>query len=312
MSRHAKNKSIIAINRALLSGTFRGLGALPWRALYAIASSLGWLAHSVVKYRRKICADNIRSSFPEMSAAEVEKTSREFYDLLADYFVETVKMGSMNRDEMMRRLKFENIDEVNADLHAGRNVSVFLGHIFNWEWVSTMPLWLDLSSGAVPCQIYHPLDNIAADQVFGRLRTRFGATNLSMAEAPKALLEMQMKGIPTITGYIADQTPPGNSLHHWLDFLHHDTPVFMGAEKISRKLHAAVYYIDMLRPSRGQYIARFVKISPDAAVEPPGELTARYFRMLEDSISRHPARWLWTHRRWKHQRHQNPPPSAGS
>ncbi len=256
----------------------------------------------MVRYRRDICADNIRSSFPEMTDEEVERTSRRFYSLLADYFVETVKLGAMGRDEMMRRMKFENIDEVNADLRAGRNVSVFLGHIFNWEWVSTMPLWLDTATGARPCQIYHPLDNIAADQVFGALRTRFGATNLSMAEAPKALLEMQRDGTTTITGYIADQTPPGNSLHHWLNFLHHDTAVFMGAEKISRKLHAAAYYIDMRSPARGEYVARFVKMTPDATGETPGELTQRYFSMLEDSIRRDPPRWLWTHRRWKHRR----------
>lgn len=302
MGHHTHNKTLVAINRALLSGAFRGLGALPWRALFGIGSALGWMAHSVVRYRRKVCDDNIRSSFPDMTPEEVEKTSREFYSLLGDYFAETVKLGSMGPDEMMRRMKFVNIDEVNADLREGHSVSLFLGHVFNWEWVSTMPLWLDLSTGAVPCQIYHPLGNVAADQVFGRMRTRFGATNLSMAEAPKALLEMHMKGIPTITGYIADQTPPRSGLHHWLDFLHHDTAVFIGAEKISRKLHASAYYLELLRPARGRYEARFVRISPDVAEEQPGEVTARYFAMLEDSIRRDPARWLWTHRRWKHKR----------
>ncbi|MDE6342083.1 MAG: lysophospholipid acyltransferase family protein [Muribaculaceae bacterium] len=305
MSRNTSNKTLIAINRALLRATFRSLGALPWRVLYALASSLAWLAHSVVKYRRAICADNIRTSFPEMTEAEVKRTSRRFYSLLADYFVETVKLGSMGRDEMMRRMKFENVEEVNADLRKGRNVSVFLGHIFNWEWVSTMPLWLDLTTGARPCQIYHPLDNIAADQVFAALRTRFGATNLSMAEAPKALLEMQRDGTTTITGYIADQTPPWNALHHWLTFLHHDTAVFMGAEKISRKLHAAAYYIDMRSPARGEYVARFVKMTPDSAKEKPGDLTQNYFDMLAASIRRDPARWLWTHRRWKHHRNHD-------
>lgn len=307
MGKHTHNKTIIAINRALLSGTFRGLGALPWPVLRGLSSFIAWLAHRVVKYRVGICHDNIRSAFPEMTDQEVDATVKGFYSFLADYFIETVKLGSMDAEEMKRRMRFENIEEVNADLRAGHNVSIYLGHFCNWEWVSSMPLWLDLSTGVVPCQIYHPLSNVAADEVFGSIRSRFGATNLPMASSARTLIEMTAKGIPTITGYIADQTPPGNSLHHWIPFLHHDTAVFTGAEKISRKIHAAVYYIDMRRPERNRYVGRFVKISVDAAGEDKNKLTETYFSMLARSIKREPPLWLWTHRRWKHRR---PSPDA--
>lgn len=302
MRKHTKNKTIIAINRALLSGTFRGLGALPWSILRGVSSFIAWLAHRVVKYRVGICRENIRSSFPDMTDKEVDETVDGFYNFLADYFIETVKLGSMSAEEMRKRMKFENIEEVNEDLRAGRNVSIFLGHFCNWEWVSTMPLWLDLSTGAVPCQIYHPLANEAADEVFGSIRSRFGATNLPMATSAKTLMEMSAKGIPSITGYIADQTPSWRAIHHWLPFLHHDTPVFTGAEKISRKIHATAYYLDMTRPERNMYVGRFIKISTDSATEPVNHLTETYFEMLENSIKRQPPLWLWTHRRWKRRR----------
>lgn len=302
MSRHVSNPTLIAINRALLSGTFRMLGALPWPVLRGISSGLAWLARCVVRYRIGVCTDNISSSFPEMTPAEVKKTAKGFYQFLADYFLETIKMGSMKADEMRDRMRFENIGQLNDDLRAGRNVSIFLGHFCNWEWVSTMPLWLDLTTGAVPCQIYHPLSNVAADQVFGKLRTRFGATNLPMATSAKTLLEMQAKGVPSVTGYIADQTPTSRSIHHWLPFLNHDTPVFTGGEKISRKLHATAYYLDMTRTERGRYVGKFVKISDDAASEEPNAVTERYFAKLEESIRRQPSLWLWTHRRWRAKR----------
>lgn len=306
MGKHTHNKTLIAINRALLSATFRGLGAMPWPVLRGISSFMAWLAHDVVKYRIKVCRENLCSSFPDMTDKEVDKTVKEFYKFLADYFIETVKLGSMSADEVRRRMAFENIEEVNEDLRAGRNVSLFLGHFCNWEWVSSLPLWLDKSSGAMLCQIYHPLTNVAADEVFGKIRTRFGATNLPMATCAKTLLEASANGIPSITGYIADQTPTWRSIHHWIPFLHHDTPVFTGAEKISRKIHASAYYIDMSRPERNKYIGRFVKISPDVSVEPPDRVTDEYFHKLEDSIKRQPPLWLWTHRRWRHQRHPSP------
>lgn len=304
MGKHVKNKYLIAVNSAVLSGVFRGVGALPWPVLRALSSGIAWLAFRVVRYRVDVARRNISKSFPEMSEREVDATLRGFYRFLADYFVETVKLGVMKPDEMRRRMKFENIEEVNDDLRAGRNVSIFLGHYCNWEWVSSMPLWLDLDTGAVPCQIYHPLANVAADRVFGDIRRRFGATNLPMATSAKTLMEMSMKGIPSITGYIADQTPSWRAVHHWIPFLHQDTPVFTGAEKISRKIHAAAYYLDMRMEERGEYVGRFVKISPDVAGEQPNAVTERYFSMLERTICKQPHLWLWTHKRWKHQRPQ--------
>lgn len=302
MGKHVSNKTVIAINRTLLTATFRGLGALPWPMLRGISSFIAWLAGDVARYRSEVCRNNIATSFPEMEASEVRKTMKDFYRFLADYFTETVKLGTMGAAEMRRRMKFENIEEVNADLRAGRNVSIYLGHYCNWEWVSSMPLWLDLSTGAVPCQIYHPLSNVAADDVFGSIRRRFGATNLPMSTSAKTLMEMNAKGVPSITGYIADQTPSRRFIHHWLPFLNHDTPVFTGAEKISRKIHATAYYIDMQRTRRGEYVGKFIKISDDVAAEAPNAVTERYFAKLEQTIRRQPALWLWTHRRWRNQR----------
>lgn len=302
MRKHTHNKTLIAINRALLSGMFRGMGALPWSMLRGLSSFIAWFAHRVVRYRVGICRDNIRSSFPDMSDKEVDETIKGFYHFLADYFIETMKLGTMSPDEMKIRMRFENIEEVNDDLRAGHNVSIFLGHFCNWEWVSSMPLWLDLSTGAIPCQIYHPLSNVAADEVFGSIRSRFGATNLPMATSAKTLMEMSAKGIPSITGYIADQTPSWRAIHHWIPFLNHDTPVFTGAEKISRKIHAAAYYLDMRRPERNKYVGKFLKITPDTATEPVNKVTETYFGMFEDSIKSQPPLWLWTHRRWKHRR----------
>lgn len=312
MGKHVTNKTAIAINRTLLSATFRGLGALPWPMLRGMSSFLAWLARDVVGYRKGVCRNNIATSFPGFTPKEVDAVMKEFYGFLADYFFETVKLGVMDADEMRRRMKFENIEEVNEDLRARHNVSIFLGHFCNWEWVSSMPLWLDLSTGVIPCQIYHPLSNVAADEVFGGIRRHFGATNLPMATSAKTLMEMNAEGTLSITGYIADQTPSRRAIHHWLPFLHHDTPVFTGAEKISRKIHAAAYYLDMRRVGRGEYAGRFIKLSDDVAAEAPDAVTGRYFALLEQSIKRQPALWLWTHRRWKHTRQPASPAAPTS
>ncbi len=41
-------------------------------------------------------------------------------------------------------------------------------------------------------------------------------------------------------------------------------------------------------------------MTDDASTCDPLDLTDRYFKMLEQTIRRDPAIWLWTHNRWKH------------
>ena len=271
---------------------------LPLRVLYLLADVLAGLMHTVIRYRRRVTRDNLTHCFPELPVKEIRRTERRFYRFLADYFVETLKLASMSEKEMRRRMRFEGLDEVNADLRRGRCVSLFLGHYGNWEWVSSMPL--HLWEGAHPCQIYHHLHNRTAAYIFEKLRTRFGATNIPMEDTLTVIGHDWRDGVPNICGYIADQSPKYASLHHFVQFFGRQTAVLTGTERISRLVHAPVYYCEMTRPRRGRYVCRFIRMTDDASALPKFTLTDDYWRRLEAQIRREPYLWLWSHRRWKH------------
>lgn len=274
------------------------ISLLPLRALYLLADVLAGLMHTVIRYRRRVTRDNLTHCFPELPVKEIRRTERRFYRFLADYFVETLKLASMSEKEMRRRMRFEGLDAVNADLRRGRCVSLFLGHYGNWEWVSSMPL--HLWRGAHPCQIYHHLHNRTAAYIFEKLRTRFGATNIPMEDTLTVIGHDWRDGVPNICGYIADQSPKYASLHHFVDFFGRETAVLTGTERISRLVHAPVYYCEMTRPRRGRYVCRFIRMTDDASALPKFTLTDDYWRRLEAQIRREPYLWLWSHRRWKH------------
>lgn len=274
------------------------LSLLPLRVLYGLADVIALLMYGVVRYRRRVVRSNLVNSFPEYSFREIRRAERRFYRFLADYFVETVKLASMSERQMRRRMRFEGIEAVNADLDSGRHVSLFLGHYCNWEWISSLPL--HLSRRSHPCQIYHRLRNQVSDRVFLRLRSRFAATCVPMDEALNVLAADYRAGTPNITGYIADQSPKYNSLHHFVRFLNQETGVLTGVERLSRMVHASAYYCEVSRPRRGYYICRFVKMADDAAAMERFALTDKYWQMLEATIRRRPELWLWSHRRWKH------------
>lgn len=276
------------------------ISLLPLWVFYRLSDGLYYLVYHVVRYRRRVVYANLRSSFPEKSEAEIERIAKDFYSFFCDYIVETLKLFSIGEKNMRKRMKFEGLDQVKEDFANGRSVSVYLGHYCNWEWISSLGLHLDEQCG----QIYHPLENATLDRLFLYMRGRFKAQSIKMDDTFLTILKWKKEGRKNIVGYIADQVPGYNNIHYWADFLHHDTPVFTGAERISKIMDTAVYYIDVERPRRGYYVARFIKIADSLNEHPVFFATEQYFRLLEQNIQRAPQYWLWSHKRWKRTREE--------
>lgn len=276
------------------------ISLLPLWVFYRLSDGLYYLVYHVVRYRRRVVYANLRSSFPEKSEAEIERIAKDFYSFFCDYIVETLKLFSMGEKNMRKRMKFEGLNQVKEDFANGRSVTLYLGHYCNWEWISSLGLHLDEQCG----QIYHPLENATLDRLFLYMRGRFKAQSIKMDDTFLTILKWKKEGRKNIVGYIADQVPGYNNIHYWADFLHHDTPVFTGAERISKIMDTAVYYIDVERPRRGYYVARFIKIADSLNEHPVFFATEQYFRLLEQNIQRAPQYWLWSHKRWKRTREE--------
>ncbi len=274
---------------------------LPLRLLYIISSCLYPVMYHVVRYRRAIVRKNLSDSFPEKTEAEIVRIEKDFYAWLCDYFVETLKMLSISERNIKRRMTFIGYEQMDESMRQGKGCSLYLGHYCNWEWITSIPLFL---KNGICSQIYHPLENRSVDLVFQRLRSRFGCVNIEMNKSFRTILTWKRQGKANAVGYIADQVPGLNNVHCWVDFLNHDTPVFTGAEKITVLTGADVYYADITRPRRGYYVCTLKKIPmPDGGYE-TFHFTREYFRLLEDSIRRAPQYWLWSHNRWKRTREQ--------
>lgn len=284
----------------MLTFVFKTLSKIPLKNLYHLSHGITWILYHILRYRRKVVRENLVSSFPEKSEKEIKRITSEYYRFLGEYFVETIYEASMPPEEIMRRLPFKNVEAINECLRKGQHVTLYMGHYCNWEWCSSIPL--HFTEKAQSFHIYHPLKNKDADDAFLMLRERYGSKSVSMQRTFRTIMGAHYDGIPTVTAYISDQAPLYENTHLFVDFLNHDTPVFTGGEKISRKLGAAVFYCDMRRKSKGHYECTYVEISPDATKEEPFEITKKYWQLLEESIRRDPAYWLWSHRRWKRTR----------
>ena len=91
--------------QALTYAAFYLVSLLPYRALYVLADVLHVVVYDVARYRVKVVRRNLATSFPEKSPEELKKVERGFYRWLCDYFVETVKLISVSRKELLRHVE---------------------------------------------------------------------------------------------------------------------------------------------------------------------------------------------------------------
>lgn len=275
------------------------LSLLPLGVLYVVSDLLYYPLYYIFRYRQKVVRNNLTLSFPDKPKEEIIRIEKQFYHFLCDYMVETIKLLSMSKEQLKRRMTFGGVDEIVRKMKADEKTFcfVYLGHYCNWEWIASLPYWVpdDVLCG----QIYHPLYNKAMDKLFLRLRNHFGGECIAMKETLRRIIELKRAKQKTIIGFISDQGPKWNSIHHWTNFFHRETAVFIGTEKIGKQVDALIYYADVKRIKRGYYHCEFKPLSDHPKEVPDFELTDTYTRLLESMISQAPQYWLWSHKRWK-------------
>lgn len=268
---------------------------LPFPVLYAFSDFCSLFARRF--YRTKVVRENLRTAFPNKSEKELKEIERKFYHQFCDNFVEVIKMLSMSKEEMMRRMTFGGLDEIRKRHDAGRPFHfLYLSHFGNWEWISSISY--HLLPWSTTAQIYHHIYDKVMNRFFLEIRGQYGGENIEMKETFRRILQFRKQGGNYTIGFISDQQPKWSSIHHFVPFLNHDTAVFIGTEHIARKVDAFLCYGRMSRPKRGYYHLEVIPLEDHPANVPENTVTGRYFKMLEADIQEHPEMWLWTHKRW--------------
>lgn len=286
-------------------GTWYLLSLLPLWVHYLFSDILFVLVAYVLRYRHRVIWKNLRNSYPEKSDKEIKTLQRQFYRHACDLIAETVKYTTMSRKNIMRRMVFKGNEQVAEILNSGQSIALLLGHYGNWEWVTSLALWLPpMTRDVMLGELYHPLQNKVMDRVVLKMRSRMEPVCVPKNDTLRWLIGNKQADRPTMLGYINDQVPKWENIHHWLTFLNQETPVFTGIERITRQLNQAVVYIDVKRLRRGYYECEYQVITRDPSAMGEYELTDIYFQRMEQTINRAPQFWLWSHNRWKRTREE--------
>ncbi|MEJ6794990.1 MAG: lysophospholipid acyltransferase family protein [Flavobacteriales bacterium] len=250
---------------------------------------------SLFGYRKEVILTNLKKSFPNYSESELIKTKSLFYSHLGQIIAESIKAFNISTKEIENRVEFTNPDLVQKYLNQNRDVIMVLGHYGNWEWalLATSHHFDQELVG-----IYKPLSSNYWDEKVKKMRAKFGATLVSMKDSYRYLMKNNNKA--KIIGIIADQTPSKDEINYWTDFLNQKTPVFLGTEKLAKKLNCPVVFTHIERVKRGKYKISYELITETPQEHSDGEITDLHTRLLQEKIKEKPQHWLWSHKRWKH------------
>lgn len=273
----------------------RLISRLPLSILYVCSDLLFFLGYFVFPYRKKLVRKNLRNSFPEKTKAERKKIERLFYQNLCDYAVETLKLLTLKKEELVARVVFKNNALLETYKSQQQSVILLASHQFNWEWLLAagninLPVPIDF--------VYQPLETKLTEHVLLACRTRFGAYPIKRNELAREIIKR--KKMLRVIAIVADQYPgQKHDKRHLTNFLNQETAFFYGTNQLAALTQYPVLYAEIRKVKRGYYEVTFVTLAEPPHANNSEDIIERYAQAAENLIREYPAGWLWSHNRWK-------------
>ena len=276
------------------------ISRLPYFVLYGISNILFFILYKIFGYRKTVVRENLTRSFPNKSEVEILKIERGFYHHLCDLAVESIKNFTISEKSARERMQIVNPELLEPYFKNGQGVILVGGHYNNWE------LFALAVSGQIkhsPMALYSPLNNKFWNKKITDSRSRFGLQMLRIDPILQKLRTQKDDRFAVI--FASDQSPRKSQLAHFTHFLNQETAVAYGAERMAREFDMPVIAGSNLKVNRGYYKVIYTLISDDHSQFRKGEITAAFTRQLEKDILGAPQYWLWSHKRWKHQKSEH-------
>lgn len=268
------------------------LSLLPFWVLYLKSDALAFFLYHIIGYRKKVVRKNLETSFPD--ATDIRKTEKRFYHFLGDTFIESLKLFTIRKKNLLKRVTCDNPEIMEQYAKENRSVIFMSAHYGNWEY---MIYAMNLLFTHWAIGVGKPLSNEVMNKLTNERRSRFG---MKIINASNIKEEFQKdKDTLTASLFLSDQYPGGANKGFHTTFLNKETDFLFGAEKYARDYDFAVVYADVERIRRGRYKIHLIKITDNPLKEEHNAIMNSYVRLLEKTIERDNAYWLWSHKRWK-------------
>lgn len=273
------------------------VATLPRRYNWKLAEFLGLLWFLVDKRHRRIALNNLELALrDELGKRERKNIARRNFVHLSRVVLELPYLRKLTAEEIDGFVTFFGLEHYNAAVQKRRGLLILASHFGNWELMA-----LAFSLRYRPINIVvRPLDNPFLDGLINTIRTRGGNQMIEKKGSIRKILHLLAAGEPV--AMLIDQNLA------WYD------GVFVPFFKVIACTNKALALLALRTgaPVIPAYNVRQRDGSYRIVVEPEVELvksgdkrrdveenTARFNKVIESYVRRHPEQWFWVHQRWK-------------
>lgn len=272
------------------------IAALPFTIIYKISDGLYFLLYYILKYRKGIVYDNLRRAFPKKSKLEIEVIAKQNFRNLADTLIESIKLFGISKKEFRRRMQLSDDELTNHYFAEGKPVIAISGHFGNWEYGAIMNEYIKHQL----IILYKPLKNKMLNEEIVQSRSRFGLKIWSNRNTQALFVESFAKSPMYV--FIGDQNPSNPRKAYWSTFLGRNTCFYTATARYALQYNLPILSFYIRRLKRGFYTMDTFELVADPQQFTQNEICEKIVREYERQVLLDPSNWLWTHKRWKHQK----------
>jgi Kdo2-lipid IVA lauroyltransferase/acyltransferase len=270
---------------------------LPMNVVRRVGAGLGRIAYCLDRARRRTALENLAAAFPSKGERERRVLARAMFAHFGSLLLELLKFANYTPEQMHDAVDVEGGERARLAYAQNRGVLFFTGHFGYWEIQAIVePL-----HGSPISVLARPLDNARLNEMLERIRTRTGnAVIYRQGAVRKVLRELAANhGV----ALLIDQhlhTPDAV----YVDFFRRPAATTSALAALALRTGAPVIPVFALPLPRGRYRLVYEHpVDPPRADTPDAvrDFTQRCTDVLEMYVRRHPALWLWMHRRWRDQ-----------
>ena len=268
------------------------IALMPYRVQQALGAGLGQLLYAFGGSRRRVTEANIDGCFPNLSPSERTQLVKDTFVANSKGYIECTVAWWRSMAPYAPKMKVHGIEDVRETLNAGKGILLLGAHF------SILDLALPLIAELAPiAYMYRPNDNPVLDSVIERRRGVFRSASFTKFEL-RDMVEFIRAG--NMCWYACDQDmgPKNSVFAPWMGV---SAATLTTPSWLARETEAKVMFLSQFRHPDGVYELRFTAMPQEFPVENELENARMVNDMIASEIRRHPAQYLWLHRRFKTQ-----------
>lgn len=237
---------------------------------------------------------NIEAALPEKSTQERKAIALQAWENAGRIATEFVRSRSLSKEDLLRRVGFENLDLVDRMVAEGKGLIYNIGHLGNWEVGGIAFTALGYRLGVVGRVMRNPL----LDRWLNETRSRFGEAVFAHRNPFFQVVRWLKAGKGT--AILIDHNLYQGGV--FMPFFGRPAATSTLSGLLAVKLGCPVVSTRVRREGSGLVVSFHGPLRPQPRAEPEAEalrLTVEMTKAMEGFIRERPGEWLWGHNRWK-------------